>query len=66
MVRGDLAKREFIVFWKDGARVVAGMNVNVWDVADPIRAILQASLTGHTFDQAALADPDVSLDDLLP
>jgi len=66
VVRGDLAKREFIVFWTDGARVVAGMNVNVWDVADPIRAIIQASLTGHTFDQAALADPDVSLDDLLP
>jgi len=66
VVRGDLAKREFIVFWTDGARVVAGMNVNVWDVADPIRAIIQAGLTGHTFDHGALADPDVPLEDLLP
>jgi 3-phenylpropionate/trans-cinnamate dioxygenase ferredoxin reductase component len=66
VVRGDLAKREFIVFWKDGARVVAGMNVNVWDVADPIRAIIDASLTGQSIDHAALADPAVPLDELLP
>ena len=32
VVRGDLAKREFIAFWTAGGRVVAGMNVNVWDV----------------------------------
>jgi 3-phenylpropionate/trans-cinnamate dioxygenase ferredoxin reductase subunit len=66
VVRGDLAKREFIVFWTDGARVVAGMNVNVWDVADPIRAVIQASLTGHAIDHTALADPAVPLDELLP
>jgi 3-phenylpropionate/trans-cinnamate dioxygenase ferredoxin reductase component len=66
VVRGDLAKREFIVYWMDDGRVVAGMNVNVWDVADPIRAIIHASLTGHVIDQRALADPAVPLDDLLP
>jgi 3-phenylpropionate/trans-cinnamate dioxygenase ferredoxin reductase subunit len=66
LVRGDLSKREFIVFWTDGARVVAGMNVNVWDVADPIRAIIDASLTGQTIDHTVLADPAVPLDDLLP
>ena len=32
VVRGDLAKREFIAFWTAGGRVLAGMNVNVWDV----------------------------------
>ena len=26
--------REFIAFWLAGDRVVAGMNVNVWDVTD--------------------------------
>ena len=33
--------REFIAFWlaADG-RVLAGMNVNVWDVVDPIKAII--------------------------
>ena len=32
--RGDPASREFIAFWLTGDRVVAGMNVNVWDVID--------------------------------
>ena len=32
--RGDPATREFIAFWLAGDRVVAGMNVNVWDVTD--------------------------------
>ena len=32
VVRGDLDKREFIAFWLHGGRVLAGMNVNVWDV----------------------------------
>ena len=35
--RGDPASREFIAFWLVEDRVVAGMNVNVWDVTDPIQ-----------------------------
>ena len=31
---GDRKRRELIVFWLDHGRVVAGMNVNVWDVGD--------------------------------
>jgi 3-phenylpropionate/trans-cinnamate dioxygenase ferredoxin reductase subunit len=39
--RGDVAKREFLAYWvKDGV-VVAGMNVNIWDVHDDIRALIQ-------------------------
>ena len=38
--RGDPASREFIVFWIGRDRVVAGMNVNVWDVSDPIRRLI--------------------------
>jgi 3-phenylpropionate/trans-cinnamate dioxygenase ferredoxin reductase subunit len=30
--RGDPAGREFIAFWLSGDRVLAGMNVNVWNV----------------------------------
>ena len=37
--RGDPATREFIAFWLRDGRVVAGMNVNVWDVSDPIQAL---------------------------
>ena len=34
VLRGDTAGREFIAFWLRGDRLVAGMNVNVWDVSD--------------------------------
>ena len=38
VVRGDVAARKFIAFWLRGGRVLAGMNVNVWDVTEPIAA----------------------------
>jgi len=60
--RGDVAGRQFIAFWLSGGRVLAGMNVNVWDVNDTIKAIVRR---GHTVDTARLANPDVPLDELL-
>jgi 3-phenylpropionate/trans-cinnamate dioxygenase ferredoxin reductase component len=59
--RGDVAAREFIAFWIAGGRVVAGMNVNVWDVIDDIQALIRSKAT---VDRARLADPDVPLRDL--
>jgi len=39
--RGDVARREFIAFWLDNDnRVLAGMNVNVWDVVDDVKALI--------------------------
>jgi len=38
--RGDPASREFIAFWLRRSRVVAGMNVNVWDVAPAIERLV--------------------------
>lgn len=61
--RGDPASREFIAFWRQDDRVLAGMNVNVWDVADPIRRIIGRQLD-VTDEQ--LADPDLPLDELAP
>jgi len=61
VVRGDLAKREFIAFWTADRRVVAGMNVNVWDVTDDIKAII---LSKAAVDPAKLADPEVPLSEL--
>jgi 3-phenylpropionate/trans-cinnamate dioxygenase ferredoxin reductase component len=61
--RGDAAAREFIAFWVAGDRVVAGMNVNVWDVADPIRRLIQERVA---VDDARLADTDVPLEELAP
>jgi 3-phenylpropionate/trans-cinnamate dioxygenase ferredoxin reductase component len=57
--RGDPARREFIAFWLRDARVVAGMNVNVWDVADDLRALISSR---EPVDVARLRDPGVPLD----
>ena len=59
--RGDVAGREFVAFWLAGGRVLAGMNVNVWDVTDPIRALVRS---GRGVDAAALADPAIPLEEL--
>ena len=59
--RGDREGREFIVFWTADGRVLAGMNVNVWDVADDIAALVRS---GRTVDLARLADPEVALADV--
>ncbi|MVU76123.1 NAD(P)/FAD-dependent oxidoreductase [Nocardia sp. ET3-3] len=41
VVSGDLGKREFVAYWLDsGNRVLAGMNVNVWDVGDKIKQLI--------------------------
>ena len=66
VIRGDLATREFIAFWTLDGRVLAGMNVNVWDVSDAIQDLIKAGLKGATVDPARLADPGVPLADLLP
>jgi len=56
--RGDREAREFIAFWLSGGAVVAGMNVNVWDVSDDIQALIR---TRRPVDDARLADPAVPL-----
>ncbi|MFI7519847.1 NAD(P)/FAD-dependent oxidoreductase [Micromonospora globbae] len=61
VVRGDVAKREFIAFWTAGGRVLAGMNVNVWDVVPQIRRLVAAA---RPVDLDRLADPDVPLDEV--
>jgi 3-phenylpropionate/trans-cinnamate dioxygenase ferredoxin reductase component len=61
VVRGDLASREFVAFWLVGDRVVAGMNVNVWDVTDPIKHLIRERVA---VDDRRLADPDVALGEL--
>ncbi|MFF4546589.1 NAD(P)/FAD-dependent oxidoreductase [Streptomyces sp. NPDC001406] len=63
VIRGDLESREFIAFWLANGRVLAGMNVNIWDVNDAIQRIVRS---GGTVERAALADPDVPLDQLIP
>jgi 3-phenylpropionate/trans-cinnamate dioxygenase ferredoxin reductase component len=61
--RGDVADRKFIAFWCKDQRVLAGMNVNVWDVTEQIEALIRSRLR---IDRARLADPDTPLGDLAP
>ncbi|HST47773.1 NAD(P)/FAD-dependent oxidoreductase [Jatrophihabitans sp.] len=59
--RGDVAGREFLAFWLSGGRVLAGMNVNVWDVVDDVRALIQSRAVVPA---DRLADPGVPLAEL--
>ncbi|MFG3287351.1 NAD(P)/FAD-dependent oxidoreductase [Streptomyces sp. NPDC048179] len=63
VIRGDAGKREFIAFWVKEGRVLAGMNVNVWDVTEDIQKLVRG---GEQVDTEALADPKTPLGSLLP
>jgi 3-phenylpropionate/trans-cinnamate dioxygenase ferredoxin reductase subunit len=60
--RGDPASREFMAFWLKEGRLAAGMNVNVWDVADQVADLVASK---RTVDPQALADPAVDLASLV-
>jgi 3-phenylpropionate/trans-cinnamate dioxygenase ferredoxin reductase component len=60
--RGDVDGREFTVFWLDGDnRVLAGMNVNIWEGLDDIKAIIRSQ---SPVDPDKLADPGQALGSL--
>jgi 3-phenylpropionate/trans-cinnamate dioxygenase ferredoxin reductase component len=59
--RGDPATREFVAFWLVEDRVLAGMNVNVWEVTDPIKRLISARIA---VDDRRLADADVPLEEV--
>lgn len=56
VIRGDKSSGEFIAFWIADGRVTAGMNVNVWDVSDDLRALI-----GRRVKAERLAYPGVAL-----
>ncbi|WP_420168951.1 NAD(P)/FAD-dependent oxidoreductase [Streptomyces violaceoruber] len=62
IIRGDAGKREFIAFWLKDRRVLAGMNVNVWDVTETIQELIRGR---RQLDPEALGNPSVPLDSLL-
>ena len=59
--RGDRDAREFITFWLLGGRVVAGMNVNVWDVNEAVQGLIGS---GRTVDSTRLVDSSIDLADV--
>jgi 3-phenylpropionate/trans-cinnamate dioxygenase ferredoxin reductase subunit len=61
--RGEPDGGEFIAFWIKDERVVAGMNVNVWDVNEHVQKLIRSRQAVGT---AAVRDLDTPLDALLP
>jgi 3-phenylpropionate/trans-cinnamate dioxygenase ferredoxin reductase component len=59
-VRGSWATREFLAFWLRDDRVMAGMNMNVWDVK--IEPLIRSR---QRVDARRLSDPDVPLESLM-
>jgi 3-phenylpropionate/trans-cinnamate dioxygenase ferredoxin reductase subunit len=59
--RGDPDSGEYMAFWLAGGRVLAGMNVNVWDVVDDVRSLI---LSRAVVDVDRLRDPAVALADV--
>ena len=62
--RGNVPGREFIAFWVSDGRVLAGMNVNVWDVQDDIARLVTAGYEGRSVDLEKLTDPSIPLGEL--
>lgn len=61
--RGDVDGREFVAFWLDAeSRVLAGMNVNIWDVLDDVKTLIRSQ---NPVDPDRLADPQVALAELI-
>jgi 3-phenylpropionate/trans-cinnamate dioxygenase ferredoxin reductase subunit len=60
--RGDRDAGEFIAFWLRDGRVLAGMNVNVWDVNEQVQSVIRSR---ELVDVAALRDPGTPLGSLV-
>jgi len=61
LYRGDRSALEFIAFWLSRGAVVAGMNINVWDVNDDIQSLIRSA---RPVDPSRLTNPDIPLTDL--
>ncbi|MCC7128486.1 MAG: FAD-dependent oxidoreductase [Microbacteriaceae bacterium] len=59
--RGDKAAREFMAFWIKDQRVVAGMNVNIWDVNEQVQRLIRE---GKVVDLSRLTDSSVPLEEI--
>jgi NADPH-dependent 2,4-dienoyl-CoA reductase/sulfur reductase-like enzyme len=62
VTRGDVGAREFVAFWLDGDdRILAAMNVNVWDVIDEIKPLIAGRAV---VDAGKLADAETPFADV--
>jgi NADPH-dependent 2,4-dienoyl-CoA reductase/sulfur reductase-like enzyme len=56
--RGDPATLEFVAFWLSRGVVIAGINVNVWDVNSDIQSLIRSA---RVIDPARLSDPAIPI-----
>ena len=61
VTRGNPDDGEFIAFWMSGGRITAVMNVNVWDVTEPIQELIRVR---RQVPVASLTAPDIPLERL--
>jgi 3-phenylpropionate/trans-cinnamate dioxygenase ferredoxin reductase subunit len=61
VTRGNPDDGAFIAFWLQDGRVTAGMNVNVWDVTDPIQQLIRSR---RAVPVGSLTDADIPLERL--
>src|SRR5580693_2823701 len=61
LYRGDRSALEFIAFWLSRGAVVAGMNINVWDVNDDIQSLIRSA---RPVDPSRLTIPEIPLTDV--
>ncbi len=59
--RGDRNALEFIAFWLSRGTVIAGMNVNVWDVTADIQSLIRSA---RQVDLSRLTDPAIPLSEV--
>ncbi len=58
LFRGDPDTGQFLAFWLQQGRVLAGMNVNIWDAGDDIERLIRSRIA---VDPDRLADASVPL-----
>jgi len=56
--RGDPGSLEFVAFWLRAGAVVAGMNVNIWDVTSDIQSLIRSA---RRVDVSRLTNPGIPL-----
>ena len=59
--RGDRNALEFVAFWLSRGTVIAGMNVNVWDVTADIQSLIRSA---RQVDLSRLTDPAIPLSEV--
>jgi 3-phenylpropionate/trans-cinnamate dioxygenase ferredoxin reductase subunit len=61
VMRGDREGGEFMAFWLKDRRVIAGMNINVWDVNEQVQALIRSR---REVERELLASEEISLEEL--